>query len=31
MFLIQTCCEPVNDNIMELLIMLDALKELQLE
>lgn len=25
-FLIQTCCEPVNDNIMELLIMLDALK-----
>ncbi|OFW62909.1 MAG: ribose-phosphate pyrophosphokinase [Actinobacteria bacterium RBG_19FT_COMBO_36_27] len=25
-FIVQTCCEPVNDNIMELLIMLDALK-----
>jgi ribose-phosphate pyrophosphokinase len=25
-FLMQTCCDPVNDNIMELLIMLDALK-----
>jgi len=25
-FVIQTCCEPVNDNIMELLIMIDALK-----
>jgi ribose-phosphate pyrophosphokinase len=25
-FLVQTCCEPVNDNIMELLIMIDALK-----
>ena len=25
-FVVQTCCEPVNDNIMELLIMLDALK-----
>lgn len=26
LFLIQTLCEPVNDNIMELLIMLDAFK-----
>ena len=25
-FLMQTCCDPINDNIMELLIMLDALK-----
>ena len=25
-FIVQTCCEPVNDNIMELLIMIDALK-----
>lgn len=25
-FVIQTCCEPVNDNIMEMLIMIDALK-----
>ncbi len=25
-FVVQTCCEPVNDNIMELLIMIDALK-----
>ena len=25
-FLMQTCSPPVNDNIMELLIMLDALK-----
>jgi len=25
-FVIQTCCDPINDNIMELLIMLDALK-----
>jgi len=26
LFLVQTLCEPVNDNIMELLIMLDAFK-----
>jgi len=25
-FVVQTCCEPINDNIMELLIMIDALK-----
>ena len=25
-FVMQTCCDPINDNIMELLIMLDALK-----
>ncbi|MHB1253191.1 MAG: ribose-phosphate diphosphokinase [Candidatus Humimicrobiaceae bacterium] len=25
-FLMQTCCDPINDNIMELLIMIDALK-----
>src|SRR4030042_3624179 len=25
-FVVQTCCEPVSDNIMELLIMIDALK-----
>ncbi len=25
-FVVQTCCEPVNDSIMELLIMIDALK-----
>jgi ribose-phosphate pyrophosphokinase len=25
-FVVQTCCDPVNDNIMELLIMIDALK-----
>ena len=25
-FVIQTCCEPVNDSLMELLIMIDALK-----
>jgi len=25
-FIVQTCCEPINDNIMELLIMIDALK-----
>jgi len=25
-FVVQTCCKPVNDNIMELLIMIDALK-----
>jgi ribose-phosphate pyrophosphokinase len=25
-FLVQTCCSPVNDNLMELLIMVDALK-----
>ncbi len=25
-FVVQTCCEPINDNIIELLIMIDALK-----
>jgi ribose-phosphate pyrophosphokinase len=25
-FVVQTCCDPINDNIMELLIMIDALK-----
>ena len=25
-FLIQSCCAPVNDSIMEMLIMIDALK-----
>jgi len=25
-FVIQTCCEPINDNIMEMLLMIDALK-----
>lgn len=25
-FVVQTCCEPVNDNVVELLVMIDALK-----
>ena len=25
-FVLQTCCDPINDNILELLIMIDALK-----